>query len=92
MDFFLTLLIPSIVGLILTFAVTGLKSIATWVDALNPWIQRVIVGLLGYGAIWLTSHLGVPVPEDVLHMDGQTVSAVLTALFAFLYHKIRKDA
>ena len=88
----LTVLIPALVGVAVTYAMSGLKAVATFVDGLNPWLQRALVGLLATGAVALTNLLGVPVPEDMLHMDGETLSTVLTAAFALLYHFLRKKA
>jgi len=88
----LTVLIPALVGGAVTYAMSGLKAFSLWVAGLNPWLQRGVVGLISTGAVALSSVLGVPVPSDVFSMDGQAVSTVLTALFAMLYHFIRKKA
>lgn len=95
-DFILTylmpILIPALLGVSLVPVMGGLKKLSIWVDGLPAWAQRAIVGLLAVGATQLGKLVGVPIPEDVLHMNGEAVTALLTALIAFATHKLTKKA
>lgn len=86
----LPILLSALLGVSLVPVMTALKKAAAWVDDLPAWAQRAIVGLLAVGATQLGAVLGIPIPEDVLHMNGEAVTALLTALIAFATHKLTK--
>ena len=94
MDFFVTylvpILIPALLGVSLVPVMTFLKGLSAKVDAMPPWAQRAIVGVLAVGATQLGTLLGIPIPSDILHVNGEAMTAILTALFAFLTHKLTK--
>lgn len=92
LKYLLPILIPALLGVSLVPVMAFLKKLSAWVDNLPAWAQRAIVGLLAVGATQLGAVLGVPIPEDVLHMNGEAVTAILTALIAFLTHKLTKKA
>ena len=86
----LPLLISALVAALVVPVMQGLKKLSAFIDTLPSYAKRVIVILLAYGTTLAFSAIGAPIPEDVLNMDGEAVSAVLSALFAFLGHFLLK--
>lgn len=82
--------VAALVGALVMPIMQGLKKASAWVDGLPAWAKQAIVGGLSLGATYLSVFLGAPVPGDILHMPGEAVSALLTAVFAMLAHKVFK--
>lgn len=96
LDFILTylvpLLIPALLGLAVVPVMQMLKKASTYLDTRPAWMKQLAVAVLALVATKGSSLLGIAIPEDVLGMNGDAVTAVLTALVAFLVHKFQKPA
>jgi len=94
MDFIITyllpILIPAVLGAVVSPILQGLKRASDWLEAQKPWVKQLAVGVLSLVATLGAPVLGVPIPADILHMDGTVVTTILTALFAFLTHKLSR--
>lgn len=86
----LPVLLPLLLGLAVAPVMQMLKRASTWLDMQSPVVKRVVVALLSVGATFLAKATNLPIPEDVLSMNGEVVTALLTALAAFLTHKLVK--
>jgi len=82
----LPILVAAIVGAIVMPVFQGLKKVSTLVDGLNPWIKRIAVVVLSFGAVALSRLVGIEVPSDILGMDSTALQTVLGALVAYLLH------
>lgn len=95
MSFFITyilpLLIPAVLGALVMPIMQLFKKLSTKLDEAPAWLKQLIVAGMALGATQLAKLIGVPVPADILSMNGDAVTAVLTALVAFLVHKLAKS-
>ena len=96
LDFILTylvpLLIPALLGLAVMPVMQILKKFSTYLDARPAWMKQLVVALLALLATKGSSLIGIAIPEDILGMNGDAVTVVLTALVAFVVHKLQKPA
>jgi hypothetical protein len=86
----LPVLLPLLLGLAVVPAMQGLKKLSAWVEMQSPLIKRILVLALSAVATLLAKVTNLPVPDDILHMDGEMVTAILTALVAFATHALTK--
>lgn len=86
----LTIVIPALVGAVVSHVMGGLKKVSEWLATRPAWMQQIMVGALATGAVYIGSQLGIPLPADILNAPPEAVGSLLTAGFAFLYHFARK--
>lgn len=82
---------PGIAGFAAFLLMKYVKRAAAWIDRLNPWIQRIVVMVLGVGFAWFGQLIGAVLPAELALWDQGTVSTILTGAWAMLLHQFHKD-
>lgn len=78
----LNVVIPVVIGIATTPVVDALKRASNWLDAAPAIVKNLVVVAVAGLSTYLAHWLGQAVPDDVLHWDANTVSAILAAVVA----------
>lgn len=83
-------LIATVLALVTSLLMTGLRRVATSVEGLPPVVRTMIVVVLAAAVSWLGGVLGLDLPANPLTWDGTTINTVMTALLAMGLHAAGK--
>ena len=70
-------------GVLITYAITGLRKASTWVDNLPKKAKQAIVLVIAFGVTQLNGWLGLALPVDALTWSADAVNTLITALLSF---------
>lgn len=59
-------------------------------DKLPSWLKPIVVAALAFGVTTLAKMLSVVVPTDILQWQATDLTAILTALYAYIRHNSSK--
>lgn len=90
MELLQMVVIPALVGALTMLVMQWLKGVATWIDKQSPLVQRILVGVLAFGASKLSTLSGVTIPADVVSISPETLEGLLSWGAALLLHWITK--
>jgi len=88
----LEMLVPIIVGIVSVPIFSGIKSAVTFIDGLNPNIQRVLVAVQAWGLAQLAALLNIlPLLESLAVFDLTTVETIAAAALAYALHFVKSQ-
>lgn len=77
-------------GGVTTLIMSGIKKLYAKIGELPAGLQQIIVGVIAFGVIKLSTILGIPIPLDPSHWTVDVINSILAALTAFGLHNLKK--
>lgn len=83
------LLVAAVTGAVVMPLFQLFKKASTWLDAQNAWIKRLLVGVLSFAAVKLTTLTGITIPSDIFSIDATTLQTLVSFGAATLLHFLK---